>query len=324
MKHILGVDLAKDKLDCCLLSEGAPPAAGVFANGPQGFKKLLAWLKERGADPAHLLACLEATGHYGEKLLGWLFERGAAVSKVNPAQIKYFALSRLARNKTDRVDARIIAEFCRAHGPRRWSPPPPELARLQALTRLLGARKEQLAGERRRAAMVAACVRAPARALLRFLERDVARLQKQIDALIEGCPELKARRELLCSIPAVGPMTAQTVLAELPPEIKSARAAAAYAGLTPRREQSGQKEGRSRLSKTGNAHLRRAFYMPAVSGRSSNPRLKALAARLALEKATGAVIGACMHLLLRLCVGVLSSGKPFDPHWQERAREPRT
>ena len=113
----------------------------------------------------------------------------------------------------------------------------------------------------------------------------------------------------------MGKVTAQTVLAELPPEIASARQAAAYAGLTPRREQSGQKEGRSRLSKTGNAHLRQAFYMSAVSGRTSNPRLKALALRMAGEKATKQIIGACMHLLLRLCFGVLKSGREFDPCW---------
>lgn len=307
--------MAKDKLDCCLLTEGAPPAPCTFANTASGFKKLMRWLGERGAEASAMHACMEATGVYGEKLLRWLFDNGVAVSKVNPAQIKYFAMSRLARNKTDQVDALIIAEFCRTRQPQVWQPPRAEMAKLQALNRLLAARKEQLAAERRRAAMVAECVRAETRRLLCFLENEVKRLQQQIDALVEACAALKARRELLCSIPAIGKVTAQTVLAEMPQEIANARQAAAYAGLTPRREQSGQKEGRSRLSKTGNAHLRKAFYMPAVSGRASNPRLKALAQRMAGEKATKAVIGACMHLLLRLCFGVLKRGKPFDPNW---------
>jgi transposase len=314
MKHILGIDMAKNKFDCCLLSEGAQPAALTLANTPQDFKKLMRWLAGRGVEARELHACMEATGIYGEKLLGWLFEQGVAVSKINPAQIKYFAMSRLARNKTDQVDALIIAEFCRTRAPLRWTPPSPELAKLQALNRLLCARKAQLSSERRRAAMIAECARAQARGLLRFLERDVAKLQEQIDLLLDGCPQLKSKRELLCSIPCVGKVTAQTVLAELPPKIQSARQAAAYAGLTPRREQSGQKEGRSRMSKTGNAHLRGAFYMPAVSGRLSNPRLKALAARLK-NKAPKAIIGACMHLLLRLCHGVLANAQPFNPHW---------
>jgi hypothetical protein len=166
MKHILGIDMAKDKFDCCLLAEGAAPSVGLFANTPAGFKKLMRWLAECGADAATLRACMEATGLYGEKLLRWLFDQGAAVSKVNPAQIKYFAMSRLARNKTDRVDARIIAEFCRTREPQAWRPPQPERARLQALNRLLRVRKEQLASERRRSAMVAECARAQARALL--------------------------------------------------------------------------------------------------------------------------------------------------------------
>lgn len=118
----------------------------------------------------------------------------------------------------------------------------------------------------------------------------------------------------------MGPVTAQTVLAELPEDIANARAAAAYAGVTPQREDSGQKKGRARLSKTGNTHLRQALYMPAVSGRKTNPRLKACAQRLTEKgKAPKQTIGACMHLLLRLCVGVMASGKAFDPDWGKAA-----
>jgi transposase len=183
----------------------------------------------------------------------------------------------------------------------------------------MGVRKEQLASERRRAAMLPDFMRAHARTMARFLERQIEKLQEQIDQLVETCPQLQAKRELLCSIPCVGKVTAQTVLAELPPEIASARQAAAYAGLTPQLNESGQKQGRTRLSKTGNSHLRFALYMPAVSGRSSNNRLKSCAARLKQKgKATKAIIGACMHLLMRLCYGVLASGKPYDVHWKVR------
>jgi transposase len=321
MKHILGVDIAKDKFDCCLLTGGGSLTTQC-ANSLRGFKALLRWLKNAEIQLADLHVCMEATGIYGEGLLQWLFAQGAAVSKVNPAQVKYFAKSRLARNKTDRVDALMIAEFCRAQTPRLWSPPAPELARLQGYTRLLAARKEQRASERRRAAMLPKFLRAHTGAVIRVLEREIEKLQEQIDEVVWGCPELRAKRQLLCSIPCVGKVTAQTVLAELPPQIQSARQAAAYAGLTPQREQSGQKEGRARLSKTGNPHLRSALYMPAVSGRSSNGRLKSCAARLKEKgKATKQIIGACMHLLMRLCYGVLASGRPFEADWL--SRQPR-
>lgn len=323
MKIILGIDIAKDKFDCCLLLAGQK-LHQEFANSPRGFKQLLRWLAKAGCERAQLWACMEATGIYGEALLRCLFEAGLTVSKVNPAQIKNYARSLLSRNKTDRQDAFIIAEFARERSAsgrlRAWTPPSPLIARLRQLTRLLAARKNQRAREKRRAKMINAELRGHTRAMLRAFDKQIDQIQEEIDALILASPELRRRRSLLRSIPAVGPVTAQTVLAELPEDIANARAAAAYAGLTPQREDSGLKKGRGRLSKTGNAHLRQALYMPAVSGRKTNPRLKACAQRLAQKgKATKQAIGACMHLLLRLCVGVMASGKPFDPAWSQPA-----
>jgi transposase len=323
MKFILGIDIAKDKFDCCLLFEGRK-LHQEFLNDRRGFKQLLRWLHKAGAAPAELWACMEATGIYGETLLRFLFASGLKVSKVNPAQIKYYAHSLLSRNKTDRQDAFIIAEFARERSAtgqlRLWQPPSPAIARLRQLTRLLAARKGQRAREKRRAKMVDPILRVHTRAMLRAFQKQIEAIQAQIDALIASGAELKRRYDLLRTIPCVGPVTAQTVLAELPEQIANARAAAAYAGVTPRREDSGQKKGRARLSKTGNTHLRQALYMPASSGRKTNPRLQACAQRLADKgKTRKQAIGACMHLLLRLCVGVMASGKAFDPHWQKQA-----
>jgi transposase len=321
MKITLGVDIAKDKFDCCLLVDPMEKPA-QFPNTPRGFKQLLRWLAKEGAEASEILACMEATGIYGEALLAFLHQAHIAVSKVNPAQIKHYSRSLLTRNKTDRLDARVIAQFARerfAQGRLRlWSPPRAEVARLRALNRLLMARKEQCARERRRAAMVPKTLRKHTAAMLRSFARHIAEIQAEIDQLIAACPELARKRQLLCSIPCVGPVTAQTVLAELPEDIASARAAAAYAGLTPERQDSGKKQGPARLSKTGNPHLRRAFYMPAVVGRKHNKRIQAQAERLQERGlANGQIIGAGMHLLLRLCYGVMASGQPFDPHWQE-------
>ena len=155
-------------------------------------------------------------------------------------------------------------------------------------------------------------------------EQIIASIQKEIEEIIAASPELSRQLDLLCSIPCVGVVTAQTVLAELPPDIGSARAAAAYAGLTPQREDSGQKSGRARVSKTGNTHLRQAFYMPAVIARSRNERVKALNERLESRGlCAGQAIAAGMHLLLRLCYGVLARGQRYDPCWQENRRKMR-
>jgi transposase len=142
MKYILGVDIAKDKFDCCLLG-GEQKLEKTFSNNPRGCQQLMRWLAKAGSRPVELWACMEATGIYGEALLHFLFAAGLTVSKVNPAQIKHYARSLLARHKTDRQDAVLIAEFARERSHagklRVWSPPSPEQARLRALTRLLAA-----------------------------------------------------------------------------------------------------------------------------------------------------------------------------------------
>src|SRR5215213_8801037 len=152
MKYILGVDIAKDKFDCCLLFQEREKMA-AFPNRVRGFKQLMRWLAKEGAAPEELLACMEATGIYGEALLSFLYEAKVTVSRVNPAQIKYYARSLLTRNKTDQLDARVIAEFAQERFPKKklliWKPLSAEAARLRALNRLLGARKEQLGRERR-------------------------------------------------------------------------------------------------------------------------------------------------------------------------------
>src|SRR5688500_5860326 len=140
MKMILGIDVAKDKFDCCLLLAGQK-FHQQFANVSRGFKRLLRWLEATSVGSYQLRACMAATGIYGEALLRFLIKAGLTVSKVNPAQIKDYARSLLSRNKTDRQDAFIIAEFARERSAsgrlRAWAPPSPLLGRLRQLTRLL-------------------------------------------------------------------------------------------------------------------------------------------------------------------------------------------
>ena len=114
---ILGIDISKAKFDMALLiGDGARHS--THPNTQLDFKQMLAWLgKHRSAPFEPLHACMEATGNYGIDLADLLFSCGVSVSIVNPARMKAFASSELARNKTDKLDAALIARFCRAHVP---------------------------------------------------------------------------------------------------------------------------------------------------------------------------------------------------------------
>lgn len=109
MSHYLGIDVSKDKLDVALL-HGEHLTTGDFSNSPIGWTKLGRWLEKRQVSQLH--ACLEATGRYGQGAALFLHQQGYQVSVVNPRRTKAYADSKLSRNKTDAIDAKLIADFC--------------------------------------------------------------------------------------------------------------------------------------------------------------------------------------------------------------------
>ncbi|MDQ3802464.1 MAG: IS110 family transposase [Acidobacteriota bacterium] len=262
----LGIDIAKLKFDVALRTTGDKFLHQSFPNTPDGFARLAAWLARRAAGRVH--ACLEATGTYGEALARYLHDTGHTVSVVNPAAIKAFAASRLSRTKTDRVDAELIARYCHTQHPPAWAPPAAEILELQALGRRLEALVEMRTMERNRlaAGVTSEAVRGSLEQHLAYLDAEIGRTQKLIGTHIDAHPGLREQRDLLVTIPGIGEATAAPLLAEMP-EIKtyhSARQAAAFAGLAPRRRESGSSvRGRARLSKIGSSRLRRALYFPA-------------------------------------------------------------
>lgn len=132
----LGIDIAKEKFDVHLIGD-QETWSGQFDNSPQGFKQLQKWLQKRRVTQLH--ACMEATGSYGEALAYFLHEQGYQVSVVNPKIIKHYGLSKMQRNKTDKLDAKLIAQYCQKETPRLWQPPSEAERTLKALTRRLDA-----------------------------------------------------------------------------------------------------------------------------------------------------------------------------------------
>lgn len=317
-QHYLGIDVSKAKLDVALLSEQRL-ASGTFSNDEAGLTKLLKWLKHRQVEQLH--ACLEATGRYGEGVALFLHEQGYQVSVVNPRRIKAYADSKLARNKTDQVDARLIADFCATQQPDLWSPPSAAHRELQAMVRHVEALKADLVREQNRlsSGLTAPVVRQAITTHIDFLQQQIAQLERQIDDHIDHHPELKQQSDLITSVTSVGQTTAALFMAEVPDVSNFAQTSQidAFAGLTPRRYESGSSiRGRSHLVKTGNPRLRTAFYMPALNAIRFNPIVRALAERLrARGKSEMTIIGAAMRKLLHLVYGVLKTGKPFDPNY---------
>ncbi len=315
---ILGVDIAKQTFNVCLLDHTGRLQHALFANTRSGFEHLTTWLLERRHGQFHI--CLEATGTYGDALAASVHDAGHGVRVVNPAAIKAFGASRLSRTKTDRVDAALIAHFCRAQQPPRWTPPAPEVRDLQvqALVRRLEALAELRGMEynRHQAGSPSPTVTASIAAHLAYLDAEIRQLEHAIQAHITAHASLFRQHTLLQSIPGVGATTAAVFLADVDvTQYTSARQVAAFAGLVPCIRQSGSSvRGRAQLSQVGSPRLRRALYVPAVTALRCNPRMRQWAALLrARGKCPMQISGAAMRTLVHSMYGVLKSGWTFDP-----------
>jgi transposase len=324
--NTLGIDVAKSKLDGCLLLEGKRHKSKVVSNNAEGFASLLAWCAKQGILPAELPVLMEGTGTYHEPAAYAFFEAGARVSVLNPARVRDFAKSQGIVSKKDPLDAWVIARFGAASTPEPWQPPAPEVRHLQALLSRREALKQDLQRESHREEKLAftpvpAPVQDSLEAHIAWLTQARDALTKEIDRHIDRHPGLKKDRALLQSIPGVGPKVSALMLALLRQgQFASAEQSAAYLGRVPVERQSGSSvKGRSRLSKNGPARVRATLYLPAVCAKRCNPHIRDMAERMALRgKCDLSIIGAAMRKLAHLCFGVIKHQLPYQPLYSKK------
>jgi transposase len=312
----IGVDIAKDKFDVARLCEGKYRHQ-KFDNNPQGFAAFIAWLEGFGDDRPWV--CMEATGAYSVPLAEFLAGQGYRVSVVNPAKIHAFAKSELSRAKTDKADAKLIARYCLIMRPGPWTPPPKAVRELQALLRRAEHLLKMQQMERNRLDTADPLVAGSLKTVLDTLDKELDAVRKRIKTHINGDPDLKQRRDLLESIPGVGPATSAWLLTLLSPHYAFAHAkqAVAQAGLAPKLRESGKWKGSTRLSKTGDPGIRKALYMPILSAWQHNPAIRTFCERLKASGKNGkAVACAAMRKLIHIAFAILKSGKPFNPEFK--------
>lgn len=318
MQNVLGIDVSKDTLDVMLRSDRGK-FHKVVSNDQKGFKALDKWLISQHVDRVH--ACLEATGQYGDGVAEHLFLQGHDVSVVNPARIKRYGESKLHRNKTDKADADLIAEFCLKEKPALWEPLSPDLKHLRALVRRLSDLQANIQQEKNRlgSGEKDAWVISDLTEHVAYLEERIKAFEQEIQDFIDQTPNLKAQQDLLVSIPGIGEKTSARLLAEIG-DIRTFEGApqlAAYAGLNPKGHSSGSSVfKKTRVSKEGRSELRSCLYMPAVVALSRNPVVKDLAERMMMTNHHKMeIVVAAMKKLLHLAYGVLKTQLPFDPNY---------
>jgi transposase len=316
----LGIDMAKRTFAAALRLDRQRVLKAQFDNHTRGFRKLHAWLQSHGVAKIVRVAA-ESTSIYAEALLAWLHAKGYAVFLLNPERVAHFGRARGQRNHTDPADAATIAAFVAEHDGTPWAPPPPEQKDLRSLTRA----RAQIVACAKSLSVQRQTTSGPARAhlqsLLQAARHELAAIGRAIAQHLKAHASLGEQVRRLMTCKGVGLVTAATVVAELPPITAQTdpRTISAWAGLTPRRWQSGPREWATRLSRKGNVHLRQALYMPALVAKRHNPLLRSFAQRLAAHgKSSGAILGAISHKMLRILVGMLRDHTDFDPKWSSQ------
>jgi len=320
---VLGIDVSKAKLDAALW---LPLLRKWYAckvdNDEMGLRKLLNWaLSKSGVSAVQIRVILEATGVYHELAAETLYDAGCPVVVANPKRARDFAKGLGLLSKTDTMDARALARYGEVGEAQAWQPPAPEIRMLRALLARLAAVEEDLQREENRwekaqISQTPEIVRESLQQSLEVLRKEAARLRKAIDDHFDQHPGLKAERDLLQTIPAVGEVSSSHLLCLLRGRhLNSARQAAALSGLVPVEYTSGSSvRGKPQLSKQGNPRLRRVLYMASVSALLHNRELRAIYDRLVANgKAKLAALGALMRHIVHIAFGVLKHQKPYNP-----------
>lgn len=305
---VVGIDVSKDKLDVCLR-----PAGDVFAvsRNAAGLSELV----ERLKDLSVALIAVEATGGFETVVAASLASAGLPVAVVNPGQVRAFARALGQRAKTDPIDAFVIARFAEATRP---EVRPLDDEATQLLSALIARRRQIIdmivAETHRERTVTDKTLKKSIVQLKLALERALNEIDSNIDDQIRTSPLWKAKEDLLSSVPGIGPVTARTLIADLPELGRlSPKQIAALAGLAPYTQQSGKWRGRA-FTGGGRTSVRSVLFLAAMAASRYNPVLKAFRERLrAAGKPAKVALIAVARKLLTILNAIIRENNTWQP-----------
>ncbi len=307
----VGIDISKKHLDIFLTP---PDTSFAVPNTEAGIAKLVARLRQ----VAPQIILLEATGGYEFRIVAALREAGLPACFINPRQVRDFARSLGILAKTDRIDARVLAQFAEKLRP---EPRPLPDAQHQELKHLMARRRqllEMIQMEQNRLQISPfPRVKQSILAALQALKEQLRQLEQDIDDFFRRHPVWLDQNQLLRSVPGVGPQTSLSIMAWLP-ELGNLnrREIAALVGVAPSNRDSGAWRGK-RSIRGGRPQVRRALYMATLAALRFNAVIRAFYHRLLLNgKARKLALIACMRKLLTILNAMLKNHQPWLPQEQ--------
>lgn len=272
----VGVDVSKDTLDVVFSTMDMErhikvKASRKFPNSLQGYKGFIKWLETKYIDDCEPSILMEATGIYYEHFAWFLHEREYAVSVILPTKAKRYLQAIGNKSKNDKIDAKGLSRMGMEQKLPLWQPLSKNIYRLRLLTRQL----EDFNNQRtvflnqlhalNHSAFSVKEVEKNLKKMIKELERGISSINKSIEKLIMEDEKLSSKVENVLSIRGVGIKTIAVLLSETNgfETFESQGQLVSYSGYDIIENQSGKYSGKTRMSKKGNAHIRRAMHLPA-------------------------------------------------------------
>jgi len=302
----MGIDVSKASLEVAWWGQ---TGTEQFENSGAGIDQLLEQLQQ--ADVA--LIVVEATGGYEQALVTALAQVGLPVALLNPTRVRRFAQARGQQAKTDRLDAHVLADFGQAMQPALWV----AKSAVEEQISLQMTRRRQLnkhiSMEKNRLGTCHPHNRNSLQRHLAWLQAELQHIEQEIEALLQSDPAYQQKAQHLLSVPGVGPVTANTLLAHMPELGRANRKQiAALAGVAPLNRDSGRQRGQRRTF-GGRSVVRNVLYMAALSASKHNPQIKPFYERLVANgKEKKVALTACMRKLLIILNAITRDGSSWQ------------
>jgi transposase len=309
----VGIDVSKGRLDVAIGEQGE---FWNVVNDEKGIAKLVDRMKAEQPE----LVVLESTGGLELPVMTELYASKVRVALVNPGRVREFARSIGLLAKTDKLDARLLARFAEAVKPAVTRMPDEQEQHLIALVTRRRQLIEMLVAEENRLITVRLSLRENLEEHITWLRQALKDLNREMREFIRQFPIWKDKEDLLQSVPGVGPVTASTLLAELP-ELGTLdrKRIAALVGVAPFNDDSGHRRGKRKI-KGGRSSVRNVLYMAALSSSRFNPILRPFYKRMIQRgKLKKVALTACMRKLLTFLNAIIRDQKRWNPSLKQFA-----
>ena len=328
LKYGIGIDMAMKKFDVCLslidnVQKVTVKSSSSFANSLKGFEDFIKWVDRHAKLELPKVFLVEATGIYHENLSWFLYSKKRPVSVVLPNKAKDYKKSVGLKSKNDKIDAQGLSRMACEQAHRPWQPISKNLYVLRILTRQVQTLNEQATMSKNQLhALEHGMVRdremeKMVKKHILFLESQIQKLQLRVEKTVKEDPLLNERIGKITSIKGVGIQTAAVIVAELNgfELIQSQAQLVSFCGYDVVENQSGKHNGKTKISKSGNSHVRRALYFPAfnVVTRDVKPFSQFYQRVFDRSKIKMKAYTAVQKKLLVTIYALWKNNEPFDP-----------